>query len=139
MTADSRQSPIAIAWTDDGLIGRLTIDGELWAAVEWSEKRQRWCIEDAEGQCLRHTASIRGAAESKEAAVALAEAMIRDGRMPTPKEAKSQAAERRDRARGKARTATSGNPKARRGRTLHRHDAECVQLEIQGGRSAAAL
>ena len=98
MTADTRQSPISIVWTDDGLIGRLRIDGELWAAAEWSEKRQRWCIVDAEGQCLRHTASIRGAAESKEAAIALTEAMIRDGRMPTPKEAKRQAAERRDRA-----------------------------------------
>ncbi len=46
MSTDPRQKPIRIAWTADKLIGRLTIDGELWASVEWSEKRQRWCIED---------------------------------------------------------------------------------------------
>jgi hypothetical protein len=82
---DARQSPIAIAWILDGRIGRLTIGGELWAAVEWSEKRQQWCIEDAEGRCLTHRGSIHGAEASKEAAVALAESMIRDGRMPDPR------------------------------------------------------
>jgi hypothetical protein len=101
MSAPARQSPIAIAWSDDGLIGGLRISGELWAAVDWSEKRQQWCIEDAEGRCLRHTASIRGATESKEAAVALAEAMIRDGRMPTPEQARAEHNERRRAAREK--------------------------------------
>ena len=78
---------IAIAWTPDGLIGRVSLDGVQWAAVEWSEKRQQWCIEDAAGQCLRHVGSIKGAATSKEAAASLAEAIIRDGRMPTPDQA----------------------------------------------------
>ena len=85
---DQRQGQIAIEWTGDGLIGRLTISGALWAAVEWSEERQQWCIEDAEGRCLSHSDSIHGAEASKEAAVALAEAMIRDGRMPDPETAR---------------------------------------------------
>jgi hypothetical protein len=64
-------------------------------SVEWSEKRQQWCIEDVEGRCLAHRASIHGMTASKGEAVALAEAMIRDGRMPSPKEARAQAQERR--------------------------------------------
>jgi hypothetical protein len=59
--------------------------------VEWSEKRKQWCIEDCEGRCLAHAASIRGQAASKEAAVSVTEAMIRDGRMPTLQEARAQA------------------------------------------------
>jgi hypothetical protein len=97
---DARQSPIAIAWILDGRIGRLTIGGELWAAVEWSEKKQ-WCIEDAEGRCLTHRGSIHGAEASKEAAVALAESMIRDGRMPDPETARKDREERVRRAREK--------------------------------------
>jgi hypothetical protein len=50
---NTRQKPIAIEWHGDN-IGRIKIDGELWAAVEWSEKHQRWCIEDAAGKCLTH-------------------------------------------------------------------------------------
>jgi hypothetical protein len=69
--------------------------GEHWASVEWSEKRQQWCVEDVEGRCLAHAASIRGQAASKEEAAWLAEAMIRDGRMPSPQEARAQAKERR--------------------------------------------
>jgi hypothetical protein len=84
-SADPRQGPIAITWAGQGLMGRLTLDGEFWAAVEWSEERQQWCIEDAEGRCLLHRGSIHGAEASREAAAALAEAMIRDGRMPDPK------------------------------------------------------
>ena len=101
MSQDGRQSPISITWSGDGLIGRVAIDGEHWASVEWSEKRQRWCVEDSQGQCLKHTASIRGAAESKEEAVALAEAMVRDGRMPTPEQARAEHEERRRVAREK--------------------------------------
>jgi hypothetical protein len=101
VSADARHGPIAIAWTGDGLIGRLTIGDELWAAVEWSEKRQRWCIEDAEGRCLSHAASIRGSAASKDEAVALAEAMVRDGRMPDPQTARAEAKERRRAERSK--------------------------------------
>jgi hypothetical protein len=79
-----RKSTIEIEWTKDGSIGRLTVGGELWAAVEWSEKRQAWCIEDSAGRCLRHHGHIHGREASKEAAVKLARAMIRDGRMPDP-------------------------------------------------------
>jgi hypothetical protein len=84
--AISRAGAIAVAWSADG-IGRVTLDGEHWASVEWSEKRQRWCIEDVEGRCLAHASSIRGMSASKEEAVALAEAMIRDGRMSSPDQA----------------------------------------------------
>jgi hypothetical protein len=98
---DARQSPIAIAWNGDGLIGRLTIGGKLWAAVEWSEKGQQWCIEDAEGRCLSHRGSIHGAEASREAAVALTESMIRDGRMPDPETARKNREERLRAAREK--------------------------------------
>jgi xanthine/CO dehydrogenase XdhC/CoxF family maturation factor len=81
---DPRQKPFDIQWSGDDLIGRIRIDGELWAAVEWSEKRQCWCIEDSQGRCLRHTKHIQGSDKDKATAVALAEAMIRDGRMPDP-------------------------------------------------------
>jgi hypothetical protein len=52
-----------------------------------TKKRQAWCIEDAAGECLRHLSSLQGTAPDKNAAVTLAEAMIRDGRMPSPEEA----------------------------------------------------
>jgi hypothetical protein len=48
-----RQLPITITWSGDGAIGRISINAEYWAAVEWSERRQAWCIEDAEGRSLR--------------------------------------------------------------------------------------
>ena len=92
--AISRAGTIAVAWSANG-VGRLSLDGKHWASVELSEKRQQWCIEDVEGRCLKHAASIRGKAKSKEEAVALAEAMIRDGRMPSSEEARAQAQERR--------------------------------------------
>jgi len=94
-----RLKPIEIQWF--GLIGRLLIDGESWGAVEWSDKRQAFCIEDAEGRCLSHHSHIHGADKDKAGAVALAEAMIRDGRMPTPEEARKARTERlkRDRER----------------------------------------
>jgi hypothetical protein len=53
----------------------------LWAFVEWSEKRQQWCIEDSQGRCLTHAADLRGTADSKQGATELATAMIRDGRV----------------------------------------------------------
>jgi hypothetical protein len=62
-----RQRPIIIHW--DGLIGKLTIDGEIWGAVEWSEKRQAFCVEDAEGRCLSHHSHIHGADTDKAGAV----------------------------------------------------------------------
>jgi hypothetical protein len=102
-SAAPRSGVIAISWGPTG-IGEVTLDGEHWASVEWSEKRQAWCIEDVEGRCLTHTASIRGqiaGKAGKDEAVALAEAMIRDGRMPDPQTARAEASERRRIARGK--------------------------------------
>lgn len=93
-----RAQPVTIDWTHDG-IGRMSINGEFWAAVEWSEKRQAWCIEDAEGQCLSHAASIRGQATAKDEAVALAVAMICDGRLPSPQEAWEARRARREKRR----------------------------------------
>src|SRR5689334_21669362 len=90
IAADPRRSQsLSIEWTGDGLIGRIEIGGRLWCAVEWSEKRQAWCIEDAEGKCLRHAVSIHGQAAAKHDAVALAFEMIRDGRMPSAEKAKA--------------------------------------------------
>jgi hypothetical protein len=90
-----RTQPIAIAWDGAG-VGRISIGGEYWTAVEWSEKRQAWCIEDAEGRCLAHKDSIHGQAASKQAAVALAHEMIRDGRMPSPQQAREAHIRRRE-------------------------------------------
>src|SRR5262249_6430128 len=87
-----------ITWSGDGAIGRISINAEYWAAVEWSERRQAWCIEDAEGRCLAHKEN--GQAISKEAAVTLAREMILDGRMPSPQQAHdARLATQRERAR----------------------------------------
>lgn len=90
---ERRSGKISIEWSKHG-VGRLKIGRERWASVEWSELRQQWCIEDNSGRCLTHAGSLRGEAASKDDAVALAEAMIRDGRMPTPQEARAAYAER---------------------------------------------
>jgi hypothetical protein len=83
-----RRLQITIDWGSDAArIGRIRVGTEYWGAVEWSNRRQAWCIEDVEGGCLAHAASIRGKAASKEAAEALARAMILDGRMPSPQQA----------------------------------------------------
>jgi hypothetical protein len=94
MTNDISPRKLAISWSANGLIGRVEVDGEHWASVEWSEERQQWCIEDCAGHGPRNAASIRGAAKSKEEAISLVEAMILDGRMPTPQEAWAQGQER---------------------------------------------
>jgi hypothetical protein len=83
----------------------LTIDGQLWSEVEWSPERQAWCVQDAAGHCLAHCEHIQGQHIDRPTALALAKAMIRDGRMPTPEEADRQLRERqaiqelKDRAR----------------------------------------
>lgn len=82
-----RQRPITVERT--GIAEQLVIDGQLWAAVEWSETRLAFCIEDAAGRCLTHHASIHGQHTNKLEAVALAKAMILDGRMPTPEDAEN--------------------------------------------------
>ena len=72
----------------------ITINGELWACVEWSPERRAWCIQDASGRCLAHLDAIRGENADAQAALALARRMILDGRMPTPEEADQQLQER---------------------------------------------
>lgn len=106
-----RTHPLRLHWDADGLSGRITIDGEIWAYVEWSEKRQAWCTEDAAGRCLRHAADERGRAASKKEAVALATAIIRDGRLPPPE----------------ARTAAPG---ARKARPATRPEAAIASTQI---------
>jgi hypothetical protein len=93
MSTDARQGSISITWTANG-IGEVTLDGVVFARVEWSERRQRWCCEDSEGQCLKHVGSIKGMAASKDEAAARAIAMVRDGRMPDPKTARAEHRER---------------------------------------------
>jgi hypothetical protein len=94
--AVQRKSPLKLTWSKDGArIGRITIYGTFWGAVEWSEKRQVWCIEDAEGKCLQHAESIHGQAPTKDEAVLLAREMILDGRMPSPEQAKAEYETRR--------------------------------------------
>lgn len=77
----------------------LTINGELWACVEWSPARRAWCVQDASGRCLAHCDAIHGENVDAGTAVRLAKVMIRDGRMPTPEEAEQQLEVRQDRDR----------------------------------------
>jgi hypothetical protein len=77
----------------------LTINGELWACVEWSPSRRAWCIQDAAGECLTHVESIHGQNVDAQTAVALAKRMIVDGTMPTPEDAARQLAERLEQSR----------------------------------------
>jgi hypothetical protein len=72
----------------------LTINGKLWACVEWSASRRGWCIQDASGRCLAHCDAIHGQDIDAQTAVALAKKMIRDGRMPAPEVAQQQLEER---------------------------------------------
>jgi hypothetical protein len=95
-----RQADIKIVFSQDG-IGALMVAGFQWGAIEWSDKRGAWCIEDAEGRCLRHAASIHGKAASKEAAIALAEQIVRDGTLPSPEEARRRRRNETERERQK--------------------------------------
>src|SRR5689334_15152879 len=70
----------------------LTINGQLWASVEWSPSRRAWCIQDASGRCLAHCDAIHGENIDAQTAIALARRMIVDGRMPTPEDAQQQLA-----------------------------------------------
>ena len=72
----------------------LTINRQLWACVEWSPTRRAWCVQDGSGRCLAHCDAIHGQDADAQTAVALAKAMIRDGRMPTPEDAAKQLEER---------------------------------------------
>jgi hypothetical protein len=99
---ERRNARIRVVFSkNDDRIGQLIVGGETWGAVEWSEKRGVWCIEDAEGRCLRHASSIHGKAAAKEEAIALAEQLVRDGTLPSPEEARRLRHEARKREREK--------------------------------------
>jgi hypothetical protein len=68
----------------------LVIDGQMWSEVEWSQSRQRWCIQTAAGMCLAHTEAIVGVDKDPQTAIRLAKKMIVNGEMPTPEEALEQ-------------------------------------------------
>jgi hypothetical protein len=68
----------------------LTINRQLWSEVEWSAGRRTWCVQDAAGRCLAHCDHIVGTNIDQRTAIALAKAMIIDGRMPTPEEAEQR-------------------------------------------------
>jgi hypothetical protein len=111
-----RALPVKIEWSKDGAgVGRITVGSEYWGAVEWSERRQAWCIEDAEGRCLEHAESIHGQAPTKDEAVALALDMIRDGRLPSPEAAKAAEGTRRE-ARAERRAKRNAQPAQQRRR-----------------------
>jgi hypothetical protein len=97
-----RQGRVVVVFKGEkSTTGTLIVAGEPWGAVEWSEKHGGWCIEDAEGQCLQHASSIHGKATAKEEAIALAERMVRDGTLPTPREAADLRREAKQREREK--------------------------------------
>lgn len=85
----------------------LTINGELWACVEWSAGRRAWCIQDASGRCLAHCDAIHGQDIDAQTAVALAKRMVIDGRMPTPEDA---ARKLRQRLKADARARDEADP-----------------------------
>lgn len=72
----------------------LTINGRLWACVEWSPSRNGWCIQDASGRCLAHCDAVHGQDIDAQTAVKLAKRMIRDGTLPCPEDAHHQLQER---------------------------------------------
>jgi hypothetical protein len=78
-------------------IYRLSIKGVLWASVEWSPRRQVWCIEDGIGRCLIHVEHIHGQDRDPEQALRLAKSMIRSGTLPAPEEAHRLLREREER------------------------------------------
>ena len=62
-TADRRRhGVIETRYRQHGKIAMydLTINGKLWACVEWSPSRRGWCIQDASGRCLAHCDAIHG-------------------------------------------------------------------------------
>jgi hypothetical protein len=90
MTTDDLRRLGSISVSRSPGLYRLTIDGVLWASVEWSPRRGAWCIEDGVGKCLAHVEHIHGEDADADRALRLARRMIRDGRMPTPEEAQAR-------------------------------------------------
>jgi hypothetical protein len=72
----------------------LTIGGTLWSEVEWSATRQRWCIQDAGGECLAHEEHIVGMDRDPQAAIRRAKRMIISREMPAPEVALAQLEEK---------------------------------------------
>src|SRR5258706_15234112 len=81
----------------------LYINGQMWAEVQWSPERKMWCIQDACGYCLSHiehlqlqvpndgTNDPQGASQlDSTSAINKAKEMIRDGRMPSPEQARAE-------------------------------------------------
>jgi hypothetical protein len=85
-----RQYPVEVS--EDGQMYRLRVLDTLWSTVEFSSKRQVWCVEDSANRCLTHVSAIHGDAASAAAAVRLAKQMIRDGRIPTPEHVRARMA-----------------------------------------------
>jgi hypothetical protein len=93
-----RQGAVKVQWVRPD-IAHLSIDGALWSEVEWSEKRNAWCIQDAEGRCLSHHSHVHAEDKDKAGALELAQAMIRDGRIPCPEDARRARDQRLERER----------------------------------------
>ena len=81
----------------------LYINGQMWAEVQWSPERKMWCIQDACGYCLSHIEHLHlqvpndGTANPQmvgqldsTSAINKAKEMIRDGRMPSPEQARAE-------------------------------------------------
>ncbi len=81
----------------------LMINGVMWAEVQWSSQRKAWCIQDACGYCLSHIEHMhhtvpndgvgnpqKGSDLDSTSAIEYAKGMIRDGRMPSPEQARAE-------------------------------------------------
>jgi hypothetical protein len=77
---------IEVEEVGDGVY-QLTVDGVLWASIEWSPRQAVWCVEDGVNQCLLHVAHIHGENPDPTEAIWTAKRMIRDGSMPSPQDA----------------------------------------------------
>jgi hypothetical protein len=90
MSTDKRRYGVIEVRQHNARTFHLTINRQLWSEVEWSAGRQTWCVQDAAGRCLAHCDHIVGTNIDQRTAIALAKAMIIDGRMPTPEEAEQR-------------------------------------------------
>ncbi len=78
----------------------LYINGQMWAEVQWSDQRRMWCIQDACGFCLSHIEHLHLQVPNdvtdnpsqldSTSAINKAKEMIRDGRMPSPEQARAE-------------------------------------------------
>src|SRR5260221_110628 len=75
----------------------LFINGQMWAEVQWSPERKMWCIQDACGYCLSHIEHLHLQVPNdgtnnldSTSAINKAKEMIRDGRMPSPEQARAE-------------------------------------------------